>query len=499
MVRITAGCVALAAISLLGPSQPSYDPWAWLVWGRELAHFSLDTTSGPSWKPLPVIFTTLFAPFSMLDDRIPPAMWIVVARTGGLLAVVLAFRVAARLAGGPSARRWVAGDVAAGALLLTPEWFRYLIHGNEVPLAIALALAAVDRHLDGSRRAAFVLGALVCLARPELFGFLALYGAYLWWTEPATRTLVGATAVLVVAAWLVPSWIGAGDPLYAGNQARSEPSWSLSLAPAPWRAALSVAQDQALLVIELLAVVAVAGALARRRAGSLAPERPGEVMALGGFGLSMVVLYAAMTEAGFSGNARYVLPAIAAIAVLGGVGAALAGELVVRAAGVRHPVAAAGIAGTVLLLAAAPEITAHVRATGTETSESLERSRLHSRLDGAVRQVGERFVLLFGPPTVNRSFQTHLAWDLKLHLSDVQGSRGRGVVFRAPEQPVAGVVRVYPRARRRLLIARVGPWTVSERSATTHVFTWPIEGFSLRNAAARLSDPAPRRGAPGSG
>ena len=388
MVRITAGCVVVAVISLLGPSEPSYDPWAWLVWGREIAHLGLDTTSGPSWKPLPVVFTTLFAPFSALDDRIPPALWIVVARTGGLLAVVLAFRVAARLAGGPSARRWVAGAVAAGALLLTPEWFRYLIHGNEVPLAIALALAAVDRHLDGSRRAAFVLGALVCLARPELFGFLALYGAYIWWTEPATRNLVGATAVLVVAAWLVPSWIGAGDPFYAGNQARSEPSWSLSLVSSPWRAALSVAQDQALLVIELLAVLAVAGAVARRRAGALAPEQPGVVIALAGFGLSMVALYAVMTEAGFSGNARYVLPAIAAIAVLGGVGAALAGELVVRAAGGRHPAVAAALAGAALLLAATPEIVGHGRATRAETSESLERSRLHSRLDAAVRTRG---------------------------------------------------------------------------------------------------------------
>jgi hypothetical protein len=484
MARITAGCVALAAISLLGPSQPSYDPWAWLVWGREVAHLSLDTTSGPSWKPLPVMFTTLFAPLSALDDRIPPAMWIVVARTGGLLAIVLAFRLAARLAGGPSVRRWTAGAVAAGALLLTPEWFRYLIHGNEVPLAIALALAAVDRHLDGSRRAAFVLGAAVCLARPELFGFLLLYGAYLWWTEPATRTLVGATAVLVVAAWIVPSWIGAGSPLYAGNQARSEPSWSLSLAPVPWRAALSVAQDQSLLVIELLALVGLGGALARRRAGSLAPERPGVVVALGAFALAMVALYAAMTEAGFSGNARYVLPAVAAIAVLAGVGAALAGELVVRAGAGRHPVVVAAVAGTVLLLAATPAIRAHVRATRVETSESLERSRLHSQLDTAVGQVGDDFVLLFGPPTVNRSFQTHLAWDLKLHLSDVQGSRGRGVVFRAPEQPVAGVVRVYARARKRVMIARVGPWTVSERSVAKHVFTWPIESFSLRNAAA---------------
>jgi hypothetical protein len=135
MVRIAAVCLALAALSLLGPSQPSYDPWAWLVWGRDLAHLSLDTTAGPSWKPLPVVFTTVFAPFSLLDERIPPALWMVVARAGGLLATVFAFKIAARLAGGSAARRWSAGIVAAGGLLLAPEWVRYLIHGNEAPLA----------------------------------------------------------------------------------------------------------------------------------------------------------------------------------------------------------------------------------------------------------------------------------------------------------------------------------------------------------------------------
>src|SRR5919107_3890124 len=92
-------CALLAGLSLLGPSQPSFDPWAWLVWGREIANLSLDTTAGPSWKPLPVAFTTLFAPFSALDDDIPPALWMVVARAGGLAAVVLMFRVAGRLAG----------------------------------------------------------------------------------------------------------------------------------------------------------------------------------------------------------------------------------------------------------------------------------------------------------------------------------------------------------------------------------------------------------------
>ena len=30
-------CLALAALSLLGPSTPTYDPWAWIIWGREVA------------------------------------------------------------------------------------------------------------------------------------------------------------------------------------------------------------------------------------------------------------------------------------------------------------------------------------------------------------------------------------------------------------------------------------------------------------------------------
>ena len=112
MARPAAACLLLAALSLLGPSEPSYDPWAWLVWGREIGHLTLDTTGGPSWKPLPVALTTLFSPLSALDDRIPPALWVVVARAGALLALVLAFRLAGRLAGGPRVRRGAAGAVA---------------------------------------------------------------------------------------------------------------------------------------------------------------------------------------------------------------------------------------------------------------------------------------------------------------------------------------------------------------------------------------------------
>src|SRR4051794_30474176 len=48
-------CRGRAALSLLGPAVPTYDPWAWIIWGREITHLDLNTVSGPSWKPLPIL------------------------------------------------------------------------------------------------------------------------------------------------------------------------------------------------------------------------------------------------------------------------------------------------------------------------------------------------------------------------------------------------------------------------------------------------------------
>ena len=478
MARIAAASVLLAGVSLLGPSEPSYDPWAWLVWGREVGQLSLDTVAGPSWKPLPVMFTTLFAP---LGD-IAPALWVGVARAGGIFALLMAFRVAARLAGGDRLRRAVAGSVALVALALTPEWVRYLIHGNEAPLAVGLVLLGIDRHLDGRRRAAFLSGAAACLARPELFGFLLLYGAYLALRSWRDAALVLATLAVTVAAWLLPAWWGSGDPMSALTTARSEPSWSLSLRPEPWRAALDVAQGQAWLVLELSALAAAALALAAllgRRPRLPRPARPGVLAILAAAAALNVALYAAMTEAGFSGNARYVLTATALVAVLGGVGAAQLVQL-----GARAGPAGAALAAALLLAAAGPELATHAGVARSEARDSIERSELHSELERAVDRVGRDYVALFGPATVNRSFQTHMAWELSMPIEDVWAARGRGITFVAPAQPVAGPVRIIPKARRRLTIARVGDWTVAERPpGSRHVYTWPVLGFSLRVAA----------------
>ncbi|MQA76341.1 MAG: hypothetical protein GEU88_18775, partial [Solirubrobacterales bacterium] len=89
-----AAILVLAAVSLLAPFALVYDPWAWLVWGREVVDLDLDTGAGPSWKPLPVLVTTLLSP----AGDAAPALWMLIARAGWLAAIALAWRLAARLA-----------------------------------------------------------------------------------------------------------------------------------------------------------------------------------------------------------------------------------------------------------------------------------------------------------------------------------------------------------------------------------------------------------------
>jgi hypothetical protein len=82
-VAIVVASLVLAALSLLLPSAPTYDPWAWIIWGREIAGLDLDTVDGPSWKPLPVIQTTLTAPLGEAS----PYLWLVTARAGAIAAL----------------------------------------------------------------------------------------------------------------------------------------------------------------------------------------------------------------------------------------------------------------------------------------------------------------------------------------------------------------------------------------------------------------------------
>ena len=301
-------CLAIAALSLLAVSTPTYDPWAWIIWGREIAHGDLVTTLGPSWKPLPVMFTT---PFALLGDDAAPGLWLVVARAGGLLAFAMAYRLGARLAG-----PW-AGAIAAGALVLADEFVRNFWRGNSEGLLVALVLWAVERHLDGRRSQAFLLGFAAALLRPEVWPFWGLYGLWLvyqaWGKAPPWRemALVFGSGALALVLWFLPEYLGSGDWLRAASRAREPNPDSAAFAAFPFLEVFR--RSAAVLMVPVYVGAAIATAVALWR-------RDGLRIALAAMATILMVAVALMTQGGFAGNLRYIALPAALVCVLAGAG-----------------------------------------------------------------------------------------------------------------------------------------------------------------------------------
>jgi hypothetical protein len=341
-------CLAVGALSLLVPSTPSYDAWSWLLWGREIIHGHLIiTTGGTSWKPLPMVFTIPFALFGSAA----PDLWLVVARAGALAAVIMVFRLSYRLTrqvGGlfgeaatdlgwltTVAPALLAGVIGAVSLALAASggFVSANTLGYSEGFAAALLLIAIERHLDGRPRQAFAVGFLVALDRPEIWLFWGPYGLWLMWkkSDPPTRIMVIASAVVVLAAWFIPVKLGCGSFGCSTSRALHPRSNSLAFASDPFTAELSKAAWPTMLlrikVVAVLLVAAVAGILWRAYrgagiAGLRAPENRARIVAalLGIGGLAWFVVIAIMTQVGFSGNNRYLVLGAAMVDICGAVG-----------------------------------------------------------------------------------------------------------------------------------------------------------------------------------
>ncbi len=317
--------LALAAASLALPFFPVYDPWAWLVWGRELLHGSLETAAGPSWKPLPVLID---APLSLLGDAAPKA-WLLIARTGWICAPLLAGLLAARLSGAETGRwRWVGAAVAAGSVALTWDSFtpplRQFTGGLSEPLLVALVLGAIWAALDERPGWVLGLGTAAALLRPECWPFLAVWAYFATRERPRLRAAAIAAAILVPLAWFVPDVVGAGNPLEGGETARGggvEPLDGLEVL------------GRALIAPLAAAWIGIALLLWRERE-ALDPTL--KILPAGAS--AWIALVALMAIGGFAGLPRFLAPATAVVAVIGGVGIARSGSAQVqRSAGPLYP------------------------------------------------------------------------------------------------------------------------------------------------------------------
>ncbi|HEX5367459.1 MAG TPA: hypothetical protein VFW63_12450 [Acidimicrobiales bacterium] len=396
------GCLAVSVASLALPATLAFDPWAWLVWGREVGELGLDTTGGPSWKPLPVLVTTVLS----VAGGHAPVLWLVLARTAGLLALVAAFRLAARFAG-----PW-AGALAAGLLVLTPDggprFLRLVAEGHTAPVTATLSLWAVDRHLAGRPLAALLAATAVALDRPEAWPFLALYAAWLWRSTPACRPVVAACLVAVPVLWLGGDWWGSGDAWHGADAARVVAGTPGERASWAWqRVARAVASPA-----WPAAAAAVATAWRRREAALL-------VLAAGAVAWSALVAAMSVTL-GYAALSRFLLPAAAALCVLAGVG-------VVRVVAAARGRAGARAVVALLLAAAVPPVLARATSIGTVAEGVASRARLEADLDVVIDRAGGPGALLacggvaIRPSDVPR---VALAWKLDVPLRRVDGRLG---------------------------------------------------------------------------
>jgi hypothetical protein len=214
LAALVAGCLLLSALSLVPPWALAFDPWAWAVWGRDVARLALDTSGGPSWKPLPVVATTVFS----LAGSAAPALWLVVARAGGLLALAGAAALAGRLAGG------LAAVAATLALALSDWWLFNTALGNSEGLLAAAVLWAVYAHLAGRHRVALALAVAAALLRPEAWPFLGLYAVWLWRTRREPVWFLALALLPVPLLWFGPDVLGAGGALAGSSAARGTAS-----------------------------------------------------------------------------------------------------------------------------------------------------------------------------------------------------------------------------------------------------------------------------------
>jgi hypothetical protein len=388
-------CLALAAVTLLGPHQPTYDPWAWLSWGREITHGQLDTVGGPSWKPFPVLFTT---PFSLLGAD-APQLWLVIARAGLLLAFVAAFRLAASVAGP------VAGAVAVVGIALIDRFVALTARGTSEGLLAAFALGAVDRPSAGHRGQALTLGCAAGLVRPEVWPYLGLYALWLAWSRPERRdrlralALIGAGGVVLLVAWFVPEKLGSGSVLRGASRALEAVGGSPAQAAHPFLAVFGNSAGAVAPPLYAGALLAVVLAVRTRERVTLL---------LAAASASYMIIVAVLAQVGFTGNERYVLLPASVVCVLGGIGLVQSAGVLASRVGQRWAVAIVGIAG--LAFAVSP-----VQRLARQINDTQRESDLYDHLGAAVRRAGGRAAIERCGKVYTDPYQTQaVLWELHL-------------------------------------------------------------------------------------
>ena len=441
-------CLIAAALTLLLPSVPSYDPWSWLVWGREVIGLDLRTTTGPSWKPLPVLLT---APYS-LAGPIAPDLWLVTARAATFGAVATAVVLGTRLGGR------AAGVLSGGLLLFSPWLWGATWTGNSEGILILCVLAAAHRHLAGRQGQAFGLAVAAGLLRPEAWPFLGLYAIWLLVEDRRRLAWLAGGLAVIPALWLLPELWGSGSLFRAAERAQQPGVDAPAMAPHPAFTVTKNAVKLAPLPV-LLGLVAWMGGVLRRRS-QVAKILPS--LALGGLAGAWVLLVAVMSEFGFSGISRYLFAPVGIACVLAGVGLGWAFSDLVK---LRTPRFARRAAALLIVAGALVGAAPHFDGDSPTVNQLKHEAAVIGELETVVAQAGgERALEACGPLYASYQTTPSIAWTLDRHLEDVSPyARPPGTVMRARlllADPIDPPPNAFAGALRRHDVARTTHWSV---------------------------------------
>jgi hypothetical protein len=450
------GCVALAALSAaVLPTVPSYDPWSWIVWGREVVdpHLSFFIGGGPSFKPLPLLFTTVFALFG----GAAPTLWVIVARAGGLLGLVAAWRLAGRVTGGfgsPLAAP-IAAVVAILGIVLTQDWAYYMFRGTSEPALIAGALWSVDRLLERRYSQAFAVGVATALIRPEASPFVLALAIWMWFKEPRTRVLLVAGILAIPFGWFIIPWIGSGSPFLAASHAQD---YNGHLGAHPLFTAIGRAVNVQVKPLIVMAVVAVVWTWFR--------ERDRVTLWIAAGALAWAAIVAGSVLDGYPGLERFFLPTAALTCVLAGAGVArvalFAGRLLPAAPVARIATVAAAV---VLIALAVPFASGRISGARAQEPTARDAVTILDQLTDAVKAVGGHdgvYPCKSSVAVINHGVQTALAWKLHVTLNRVGTVlHGPGVAFIGPHNTIdGGPAPISSHVRQARVLAKVGVWQV---------------------------------------
>jgi hypothetical protein len=412
---VVLGVAALSALFVIvSHMRPSYDGFGFLVWGKQVLHWNLNTDGAPSWKPLPFLFTLPYA----VAGKGQMWLWMGTAVAGAIAGGVFAARVAFRLTGPSPDRRWapyVAGAFAGLGVLGINTYMHLVLIANSDALIVAVLLAAIDCHLVKRYRLAFGMLVLASLGRPEAWVFAGLYGLWLMWKIPtvSVRLMVIAGLFFIPAFWFsIPaltskSWFISGD--LALNQQTVIHGNKVIGVINRFRSLYELPMQLAMLLGVLLA------ALRRDRA---------TLMIVGAAALWLVI-EVAFAYHGWSAVSRYMIePAAVMVAVAGGgIGWLLADT---RTFGVLRwlgPLVALAI-----IVALAPDARSRVRTMRGLIDDSRHSARQIDRLTDVInKDGGADTIKACGQPVSLLGFQSTVAYYVGLNVGNVGFRPGKSI------------------------------------------------------------------------